>query len=209
MSIERDRVEPLTRRQQQILQWIEGQIAKQGLPPTRAELQQAFQFRSPNAAESHLRTLARKGYLRLQEGRARGIQLLHQVLEETGLPVIGRVPAGQPILAESLQEKRLPVDTQLFPGADFLLRVQGMSMRDAGILDGDLLAIQQSSEVRNGQVVVARVDGEVTVKRWRQDGHQVFLLPENPDFSPIEVDLRTQDLRLEGLVIGLLRLGGL
>jgi repressor LexA len=202
-------VEALTRRQQQILTWIQEQIAKQGLPPTRAELQEAFRFRSPNAAESHLRTLARKGYLQLQEGRARGIRLMSELAAEMGLPVVGRVPAGQPILAESQQEGRLPIDAQLFPGADYLLRVQGMSMRDAGILDGDLLAVQRSSEAHNGQVVVARVDGEVTVKRWRKEGHQVFLLPENPDFSPIVVDLRKQDLRLEGLVVGLLRLGGL
>jgi len=202
-------VEALTHRQQQILQWIQEQIAKHGLPPTRAELQEAFHFRSPNAAESHVRTLARKGYLVLQEGRARGIRLVSELIEESGLPLIGRVPAGAPILAEGQQEGRLPIDPQLFPGADYLLRVQGMSMRDAGILDGDILAVQQCSEAHNGQVVVARVDGEVTVKRWRKDGHQVFLLPENPDFSPIEVDLRKQDLRLEGLVVGLLRLGGL
>lgn len=202
-------MEALTRRQQQILLWIQEQIAKHGLPPTRAELQEAFHFRSPNAAESHLRTLARKGYLVLQEGRARGIRLVSELIEESGLPLIGRVPAGAPILAEGQQEGCLPIDPQLFPGADYLLRVQGMSMRDAGILDGDILAVQQCSEAHNGQVVVARVDGEVTVKRWRKDGHQIFLLPENPDFSPIEVDLRKQDLRLEGLVVGLLRLGGL
>nr|WP_226827756.1 transcriptional repressor LexA [Igneacidithiobacillus copahuensis] len=199
----------MTRRQQQILLWIQEQIAKHGLPPTRAELQEAFHFRSPNAAESHVRTLARKGYLVLQEGRARGIRLVSELIEESGLPLIGRVPAGAPILAEGQQEGCLPIDPQLFPGADYLLRVQGMSMRDAGILDGDILAVQQCSEAHNGQVVVARVDGEVTVKRWRKDGYQVFLLPENPDFSPIEVDLRKQDLRLEGLVVGLLRLGGL
>ncbi|MBU2755726.1 repressor LexA [Acidithiobacillus sp. CV18-2] len=202
-------MEALTRRQQQILLWIQEQIAKHGLPPTRAELQEAFHFRSPNAAESHVRTLARKGYLVLQEGRARGIRLVSELIEESGLPLIGRVPAGAPILAEGQQEGCLPIDPQLFPGADYLLRVQGMSMRDAGILDGDILAVQQCSEAHNGQVVVARVDGEVTVKRWRKDGYQVFLLPENPDFSPIEVDLRKQDLRLEGLVVGLLRLGGL
>ncbi|WP_308388456.1 transcriptional repressor LexA [Acidithiobacillus sp. AMEEHan] len=202
-------MEALTRRQQQILQWIQEQIAKHGLPPTRAELQEAFRFHSPNAAESHLRTLARKGYLVLQEGRARGIRLVSELVEESGLPLIGRVPAGAPILAEGQQEGRLPIAPQLFPGANYLLRVQGMSMRDAGILDGDILAVQPCSEAHNGQVVVARVDGEVTVKRWRKDGHQVFLLPENPDFSPIEVDLRKQDLRLEGLVVGLLRLGGL
>lgn len=201
-------MEELSPRQKEIFQWIRERIATTGFPPTRAELQASFGFRSPNAAESHLRTLARKGYLFLQEGTARGIRLAAGTGEAAGLPVVGRVAAGQPILAETAMEGFLPVDRGLFAGADFLLRVQGMSMRDAGILEGDLLAVSRRKDPRNGQIVVARVDNEVTVKRWHQDGHQVSLMPENPDFRPIMVDLRTQSLEIEGTVVGLLRTGG-
>lgn len=194
----------LTKRQAEILAWLQEQMAMDGLPPTRMELMRAFGFRSPNAAESHLRTLARKGFIDLQEGTARGIRLR----ERPGLSVVGRVAAGQPILAEAHVEGRYSLDAHLFqPAADYLLRVQGMSMRDAGILDGDLLAVQRTQEVRDGQVVVARVDGEVTVKRWRREGDRVLLLPENPDFSPIVVDLRREVLAIEGVVVGLIRLG--
>jgi len=194
----------LTKRQAEILAWLQERMAGDGLPPTRMELVHAFGFRSPNAAESHLRALARKGFIEIREGTARGIRLR----ERPGLAVVGRVAAGQPILAEAHLEGRYSLDAHLFqPNADYLLRVQGMSMRDAGILDGDLLAVHRTQEVRDGQVVVARVDGEVTVKRWRREGDRVLLLPENPDFSSIVVDLRRETLAIEGVVVGLIRLG--
>lgn len=205
----------LTPRQAEILAWIRSRVAEDNLPPTRAELMKAFAFRSPNAAETHLRILARKGYLELQQGTARGIRLVDDgtescYLSSRGLPLVGRVAAGYPMLAEEFREGQLPVDPGLFaPGADYLLRVQGMSMRDAGILDGDILAVRQEPGFtpQNGQMVVVRVNGEVTVKRWQRDGTQVRLLPENPDFSPIAVDLTRDELQVEGKVVGLLRLG--
>ena len=204
-------MDELTPRQSEILAWIRARMAEDSLPPTRAELMRAFAFRSPNAAESHLRVLARKGHILLQSGTARGIRLCASEEEEIGLPLIGRVAAGQPMLAEEFREGQLPVDPKLFsPGADYLLRVQGMSMRDAGILDGDILAVRHEASLipQDGQMVVARVNGEVTVKRWKRDGNQVWLLPENPDFSPISVDLQRDSLMIEGVVVGLLRIGG-
>lgn len=196
-------MEALTARQAEILAWIRDSMRITGLPPTRMELMRAFAFRSPNAAESHLRALARKGYIELAEGAARGIRLR----EEPGLPLVGRVAAGQPILAEEQFEGLYAFDPELFqPRADFLLRVHGMSMRDAGILDGDLLAVHRTIEARNGQVVVARVNGEVTVKRLRREGGRVWLLPENPDFSPIPVDGGC-DFQIEGIGVGVIRLG--
>ncbi|MHB8316945.1 MAG: transcriptional repressor LexA [Acidithiobacillus ferrivorans] len=203
-------MDELTLRQAEILAWIRARMTEDSLPPTRAELMRAFAFRSPNAAESHLRVLARKGYILLQSGTARGIRLCASAAEEIGLPLIGRVAAGQPMLAEEFREGSLPVDPRLFsPGADYLLRVQGMSMRDAGILDGDILAVRHETALtlQNGQMVVARVNGEVTVKRWKRDGDQVWLLPENPDFLPILVDLQRDNLMIEGIVVGLLRIG--
>ena len=204
-------MDELTPRQSEILAWIRARMAEDSLPPTRAELMQAFAFRSPNAAESHLRVLARKGHILLQSGTARGIRLCADEEAEIGLPLIGRVAAGQPMLAEEFREGQLPVDPKLFsPGADYLLRVQGMSMRDAGILDGDILAVRHEASLtpQDGQMVVVRVNGEVTVKRWKRDGNQVWLLPENPDFSPISVDLQRDSLTIEGVVVGLLRIGG-
>ena len=204
-------MDELTPRQSEILAWIRARMAEDSLPPTRAELMRAFAFRSPNAAESHLRVLARKGHILLQSGTARGIRVCASEEEEIGLPLIGRVAAGQPMLAEEFREGQLPVDPKLFsPGADYLLRVQGMSMRDAGILDGDILAVRHEASLipQDGQMVVARVNGEVTVKRWKRDGNQVWLLPENPDFSPISVDLQRDSLMIEGVVVGLLRIGG-
>lgn len=194
----------LTPRQTEILELIRGSIAERGSPPTRAEIAAAFGFKSPNAAEEHLKALARKGAIELLPGSSRGIRLL----EEPGLPVVGRVSAGYPILAEQHIEAHYEVDPQVFqPRADYLLRVRGMSMRDAGILDGDLLAVHRTQEARNGQVVVARLDDEVTVKRFQRRGTQVQLLPENPEFKPIEVDLRNQSLVIEGLGVGILRTG--
>lgn len=194
----------LTRRQAEILELIRTSISERGSPPTRAEIAQAFGFRSPNAAEEHLKALARKGVIELLPGSSRGIRLL----EESGIPVVGRVSAGSPILAEQHIEAHYEINAQVFaPRADYLLRVRGMSMRDAGILDGDLLAVHRTPEARNGQVVVARLDDEVTVKRFQRQGSQVQLLPENPDYQPIEVDLRHQSLVIEGLGVGILRTG--
>lgn len=194
----------LTPRQQQILQTIRDLMDASGVPPTRSELAQALGFRSVNAAESHLQALARKGVIELVPGTSRGIRL--KETEEPGLPVVGRVAAGAPILAEQHIEDRYALDPGLFhPRADYLLRVHGLSMRDAGILDGDLLAVHRQPEAHNGEIVVARLGEEVTVKRFRRDGHQVSLLPENPDFSPIEVDLRDQGLVIEGIGVGVIR----
>jgi len=198
--------EKLTARQAEILQLIRDSVEHSGSPPTRAEIATFFGFRSPNAAEEHLRALARKGVIALEEGRARGIRLL----VDLGLPLIGRVAAGSPILATEHVQGRYQVDPTMFkPRADYLLRVRGMSMRDAGILDGDLLAVHQTTEVRSGQIVVARLHDEVTVKRLRRKGSIVELLPENPEFAPIVVDTRNEPLVIEGLAVGLIRNGRL
>ncbi|MBL8477167.1 MAG: transcriptional repressor LexA [Methyloversatilis sp.] len=194
----------LTARQQQILQLIRDAVSERGSPPTRAEIAQAFGFRSPNAAESHLRALARKGVISLDEGRARGIRLT----ESPGIPLIGRVAAGSPILADAHVQGRYQLDPAMFsPRADYLLRVRGQSMRDAGILDGDLLAIHATNEAVNGQIIVARLSEEVTVKRLKRLGSHVELLPENPEFQPIVIDTQRDPLVIEGLVVGLIRNG--
>ena len=194
----------LTARQQQILQLIRDAVSERGSPPTRAEIAQAFGFRSPNAAESHLRALARKGVISLDEGRARGIRLT----ESPGIPLIGRVAAGSPILADAHVQGRYQLDPAMFsPRADYLLRVRGQSMRDAGILDGDLLAIHATNEAVNGQIIVARLSEEVTVKRLKRLGSRVELLPENPEFLPIVIDTQRDPLVIEGVVVGLIRNG--
>ncbi len=192
----------LTARQQQILQLIRDRINETGMPPTRAEIAETFGFRSANAAEDHLKALARKGVIELLAGSSRGIRLL----EPEGLPLIGRVAAGQPLLAQEHIEEHLKIDPLLFhPQADYLLRVHGMSMRDIGIINGDLLAVHQSPTAHNGQIVVARIGDDVTVKRFRQRGNIVTLLAENPEFDPIKVDLRNQDLTIEGIAVGVIR----
>jgi len=194
--------EPLTHRQEEILNLIREHIQDTGLPPTRLDICNRFGFRSPNAAEDHLRTLARKGYIDILASTSRGIVLL----EETGLPVIGRVAAGAPILAEQNVTRHYELDRRLFrPRAHYLLKVQGMSMRDAGILDGDLLAVHRTREAHKGQIVVARLDDEVTVKRFERKRNKVQLLPENPDFEPIIVDLGRQELVIEGIAVGVIR----
>jgi len=196
----------LTARQQEILDFIRERIAATGLPPTRAEIARALGFRSPNAAEGHLKALARKGAIELISGSSRGIRLTAPV----GLPIVGQVAAGAPILAEEHIEDTCPVDPGLFhPRADYLLRVRGQSMRDIGILDGDLLAVHRTSQVENGQIVVARLEDEVTVKRFKRRGDSISLLPENPDFQPIIVDLTHQNLVIEGIGVGVLRNGQL
>lgn len=194
----------LTKRQSEILDYIRRRLAEEGAPPTRADIQHAFGFASPNAAESHLRALARKGVIALQPGAARGIRL-HEAPEQ-GLPLIGRVAAGAPLLAVEHIERHVAVGPDLFsPEPDYLLRVAGESMRDVGILDGDLLAVRRSNEARNGQIVVARIEDEVTVKRFRRDGQHVQLIAENADFAPIVIDLAQQPLAIEGLAVGVLR----
>ncbi len=198
----------LTPRQSQILQMIQEFIADSGMPPTRAEIARELGFKSANAAEEHLRALQRKGVLELLPGASRGIQLKDSLRDQLGLPLVGRVAAGSPILAEEHIETHYRLDPALFnPKPHYLLRVHGMSMKDAGILDGDLVAVHRTPEVRSRQIVVARVDDEVTVKRYRQDGTVVWLLPENEEFEPIKVDLKTQTMVIEGVVVGVIRDG--
>ncbi|MGH8602558.1 MAG: transcriptional repressor LexA [Gammaproteobacteria bacterium] len=198
-------MEKLTKRQAQILRMIRKFIETEGFPPTRAEIADKLGFRSPNAAEDHLRALQRKGAIELLPGASRGIRLREEK-QRVGLPVVGRVAAGSPILAEEHIEAYYNVDARLFqPRAHYFLRVKGMSMRDAGLLNGDLLAVHTTREASSGQIVVARVENEVTVKRFRRRGTQVRLMPENPSFSPIEVDLRHQSFTIEGLAVGVLR----
>ena len=193
----------LTARQSEILDLIRGYIADEGCPPTRAEIARTLGFRSPNAAEDHLRALQRKGYIEIVAGSSRGIRLLD---DDFGLPVVGRVAAGEPILAEQHIEDHQQLEPGLFhPCADYLLRVHGDSMKDAGILDNDLLAVHSTPNAENGQIVVARIDEEVTVKRFQQRGSIVRLLPENPAYEPIRIDLKDQPLVIEGLAVGVLR----
>ena len=201
----------LTPRQAEVLALIRSAVQQTGMPPTRAEIASELGFKSANAAEEHLKALARKGVIHMMPGTSRGIQLLNEEQEEEdlGLPLIGRVAAGEPILAEQHIETHYKIDGALFhPHADFLLRVQGMSMKDIGILDGDLLAVHKTTQANNGQVVVARVgDDEVTVKRFERKGHVVRLLPENEELQPIVVDLSQETLSIEGLAVGVIRNG--
>ena len=198
----------LTPRQRQILDFIRDQLEECGMPPTRAEIAAALGFKSANAAEEHLKALKRKGVIDLMPGTSRGIQLKDTMRDQMGLPLIGRVAAGRPILAEEHIEGRFQVDPKLFnPRPHYLLKVQGMSMKNIGIMDGDLVAVHRTPEVRNRQIVVARLENEVTVKRYRQEGSVVWLLPENTDFEPIRVDLKEQSVLIEGVVVGVLRRG--
>lgn len=218
----------LTARQEQILGLIREAIDNTGFPPTRAEIAQTLGFRSANAAEEHLQALARKGAIEITPGTSRGIRLIdrpgsqqpgrfglvqmalpHPELMQFALPLIGRVAAGSPILAEEHISATYNVDPALFTARpDYLLKVRGMSMRDAGILDGDLLAVKKADSARDGQIVVARLDDEVTVKRFRRDGGVIELLPENPDFDTIRVEPGRHEFALEGLAVGLLRAWG-
>lgn len=198
----------LTARQQQVFDLIRNEIQRTGFPPTRAEIARTFGFKSANAAEDHLKALARKGAIELIAGTSRGIRLL--IGTSTGsssphLPVIGRVAAGSPILAAEHVEREITIEPALFSQpADYLLRVRGLSMRDVGILEGDLLAVKKTSEARNGQIVVARIGDEVTVKRLQRTGKNIVLLPENPDFEPITITAK-DDFTLEGIAVGLIR----
>ena len=199
----------LTPRQAEILAFIKQCLEDNGYPPTRAEIALKLGFKSPNAAEEHLKALARKGAIEMTPGASRGIRIPGfetNAEEDEGLPVIGRVAAGAPILAQQHVEESCKINPDFFhPKADYLLRVRGMSMKDIGILDGDLLAVHTTREARNGQVVVARLDDEVTVKRFKREGNKVWLIAENPEFAPIEVNLEEQDLIIEGLSVGVIR----
>lgn len=191
----------LTSRQREILDFIRNSLDVLGAPPTRAEIANAFGFASANAAEEHLKALAKKGNIVLEPGAARGIRLVEQL----GLPLIGSVAAGSPILAVENQRSRVQMDASLFsPRADYLLQVRGNSMTGVGILDGDLLAVHKTADARDGQIVVARLGDEVTVKRLSRRDGKVRLLAENPDYPPISVD---DTLVIEGLAVGLIRNG--
>ncbi|WP_087023301.1 transcriptional repressor LexA [Thaumasiovibrio subtropicus] len=202
-------MKPLTPRQQEVFDLIKEHIDSSGMPPTRAEIARQLGFRSANAAEEHLKALAKKGAIEIIPGASRGIRLLLEADNDDdaeGLPLIGRVAAGEPILAQEHVESHYQVDPSLFkPSADFLLRVNGMSMKDIGILDGDLLAVHKTQDVRNGQVVVARVEDDVTVKRLEHKGAQVLLHAENDEFAPIVVDLEHQQFNIEGIAVGVIR----
>lgn len=218
----------LTPRQQQILDLVQSAIERTGAPPTRAEIAAELGFRSPNAAEEHLQALARKGVIELVGGTSRGIRLksdtlrqLHEArlsqvgkqfslplpsLAQLTLPLVGRVAAGSPILAQEHIDQTFVVESSLFARKpDYLLKVRGMSMRDAGIMDGDLLAVQRTKDARNGQIVVARLGDDVTVKRLRRTKNAIELLPENPDFQPIVVTPDEPNFELEGIAVGLIR----
>ena len=196
----------LTTRQTEVLDFIKSYIDEIGYPPTRADIAKELGFKSANASEEHLKALARKGAIEMIPGTSRGIKLPDS--ENEGLPIIGRVAAGNPILAEEHIEDYCELPATFFsPNADYLLQVCGDSMIECGIMDGDLLAVHRTQNVNNGDIVVARIEDEVTVKRFKRSRskHQVTLLPENKDYSPIEVDLRHQDFEIEGLGVGVIR----
>ena len=214
----------LTDRQQQILDLVQSAIERTGAPPTRAEIAAELGFKSANAAEEHLQALARKGVIELVGGTSRGIRLQSEALRalnqmrgkqfslplpslaQLSLPLVGRVAAGNPILAQEHIDQTYVVEASMFPRRpDYLLKVRGMSMRDAGIMDGDLLAVQKATDAKNGQIVVARLGDEVTVKRFRRNRNTIELLPENPDFQPIVVTSGETDFVIEGLAVGLIR----
>jgi repressor LexA len=198
----------LTPRQQQILDWIRSFLEARGMPPTRAEIAAGLGFSTPSSAEDHLQALAKKGVIELVPGASRGLRLkdIPGVPVQGTLPLIGHVSAGSPILAAEHVEAQFRVDPNLFsPRADYLLRVRGTSMHDAGILDGDLLAVHQTSDAHSGQIVVARLNDEVTVKRFKRRGRDIVLLPENAKFAPIVVDPRTTTFAIEGIAVGLVR----
>ena len=196
----------LTPRQAEVLAFIKSHIDATGYPPTRADIANELGFKSANASEEHLKALARKGAIEMIPGTSRGIKLPED--QNEGIPIVGRVAAGNPILAEEHIEDYCELPATFFnPAADYLLQVRGDSMIEVGILDGDLLAVHRTKHINNGDIVVARIEDEVTVKRFRKgrSKHQVTLEPENSDYSPIEVDLREQEFDIEGLGVGILR----
>ncbi|MBT6531202.1 MAG: transcriptional repressor LexA [Betaproteobacteria bacterium] len=197
-------MKPLTQRQAEILKLIQSFVEDTGFPPTRSDIARALNFKSTNAAEDHLRALERKGHIKIARGTSRGIQLL----KNSGLPVVGRVAAGQPILSEEHIQTRVQVEQSLFkPTADYLLKVKGSSMRDIGIQDGDLLAVHASKEARSGQVIVARINQEVTVKRLKRKNKEIWLEAENPDFSNISINGERDEFAIEGIAVGIIRNG--
>jgi len=202
----------LTPRQRQILEWIRRHLEATGRPPTRAEIAKGLGFSTPSSAEDHLRALEKKGVIEIEPGASRGLRLknLPGMPLQGMLPLVGRVAAGAPLLAAEHIEAQYRVDPELFtPRADYLLRVQGLSMRDVGILDGDWLAVHKTSEARSGQIVVARLPGlagdEVTVKRLQRRGKEIVLVAENPAFAPIVVDPKKAPLAIEGIAVGIVR----
>lgn len=202
----------LTARQQEIFDFVKNHIEKTGMPPTRVEIAREIGFKSPNAAEEHLKALARKGYIEMLSGTSRGIRILVNDEpeaandEDEGLPLIGKVAAGTPILAVEHVENHYPVNGGMFnPNADYLLKVNGNSMEKIGILDGDLLAVHKTNSARNGQVVVARVNDEVTVKRLEKKGDLIYLHPENDELKPIIVNPNQEYIEIEGIAVGVIR----
>ena len=200
---------PLTARQQEVLDLLKRHLETTGMPPTRAEISRELGFKSANAAEEHLKALSRKGAIEIIPGASRGIRILHNSSNDEfdGLPLVGRVAAGEPILAEQHIEATYRVDADMFkPQADFLLKVYGLSMKNVGILDGDLLAVHSTKDVRNGQIVVARIEDEVTVKRLEKKGSIIYLHAENEEFDPIVVNLEEQkNFEIEGIAVGIIR----
>lgn len=197
-------MEKLTARQAEVLNLIKRHIEETGFPPTRADIAKEFGFRSPNASEEHLKALARKGAIEIIPGTSRGIRLC----EDNGIPIVGRVAAGDPILAQENIEDYCDIPTSFFhPPADYLLQVRGMSMKNVGIMDGDLLAVHRTPHAENGQIIVARIDDDVTVKRLKRtrSKYLLLLLPENEELDPIEVDLREQNFCIEGISVGVIR----
>lgn len=199
----------LTRRQNDVLEIIKKTIASTGIPPTRAEIALQLGFRSANAAEEHLRTLCRKGVIEILSGTSRGIRIinnLNQDEHDKGLPVIGKVAAGNPILAQEHIEQRCAIPASFFsPSADYLLKVQGDSMKNAGIMDEDLLAVHKQHTAENGQIIVARIGDEVTVKRLKKTPHEILLIPENDDYEPVTISNRREDFVVEGIYVGIVR----
>ncbi|VAY02499.1 LexA repressor [Arsenophonus endosymbiont of Aleurodicus dispersus] len=196
----------LTLRQKQVYDIVREHISKTGIPPTRAEIASILGFRSSNAAEEHLKALARKGVIEIISGASRGIRLLQKENKNAGLPLIGCMVAGEPLLAQEHIESYYQIDATTFiPSADFLLRLNGIAMTNIGIIDGDLLAVHKTKKVKNGQIVVARLDDEVIIKRFKQVGSKVELIAENFELKPIIVDLRTESLIIEGLAVGIIR----
>jgi len=199
----------LTNRQNDVFNCIKEHIEETGYPPTRADIARKLGFKSTNAAEEHLKALAKKGAIEIIPGTSRGIRIPNIEQQELGLPIVGRVAAGSPILAQEHIEEHCTISSNFFnPSADYLLRVQGTSMKNIGIMDGDLLAVHQCKEARNGQIVVARIDDEVTVKRYQRDGNTIQLIAENEEFPPIVIDLTQQEIAIEGLGVGVIRQGG-
>ena len=199
----------LTERQQEIFDFVKNHISTTGMPPTRVEIAREIGFKSPNAAEEHLKALARKGYIEMLSGTSRGIRVLvndEEAANEESLPLVGRVAAGTPIEAIEHIEDHYPVSGTMFnPTADYLLRVNGNSMENIGILDGDLLAVHKTKVAKNGQVVVARVDDEVTVKRLENKANLIYLHHENDELESIVVDPRFEYIEIEGIAVGVIR----